>query len=176
MIEFARTCAKEAGLDLLDGCYSVWPLPNFETAADIQFTKQCGSLVSGASTVPEQMAAWLLGVKVVGFAAVTNPATGTTDGWVHDGEHNLIAAKKCLEGLRKTIWKVIERFQFNPEHKVMPNYKAQNSLRLKQLKTHLSNQEVTERIGQKISKWTHRERIDRVIWLMRSHLYDEFID
>jgi hypothetical protein len=57
------------------------------------------------------MAATFLGVKCLGFAAVTNPATGTTDGsWVHDGEHNLIAAKKCLQSLRKTIWKVIEKF------------------------------------------------------------------
>ena len=150
MIEFARQCAKEVGLHLMDGGYSVWPLPNFETAADIQFTKQCGSLVSGASTVPEQMAAWLLGVKVVGFAAVTNPASGTTDGWVHDGEHNLIAAKKCLDGLKKTIWKVIEKFQFNPQHALIPNYKAQNSLRLKQLKTHLSNLEISEMITAKI--------------------------
>jgi hypothetical protein len=33
--DFARTCAKEVGLDLMDGPYNVWPLPNFETAADI---------------------------------------------------------------------------------------------------------------------------------------------
>lgn len=110
LIEFARQCGKEVGLDLMDGGYSVWPLPNFETAADIQFTKECGSTVSGASTVPEQIAATLLGVKCIGFAAVTNPATGTADGWVHDGEHNLIAARKCLDGLKKTIYKVIEKF------------------------------------------------------------------
>lgn len=79
------------------------------------------------------MAAWLLGMKVVGFAAVTNPASGTIDGWVHDGEHNLIAAKKCIEGLRKTIWKVIEKFKFHPDHKCGPNYKASTSLRLKQV-------------------------------------------
>ncbi len=94
----------------MDGCYSVWPLPNFETAADIQFTKQCGSLVSGASTVPEQIAAWLFGVKCIGLAAVTNPASGTRDGWVHDGESNLKAAQKCLEGLKNTIWKAIEKY------------------------------------------------------------------
>lgn len=35
LVEFARECGKEVGLDLMDGCYSVWPLPNFETAADI---------------------------------------------------------------------------------------------------------------------------------------------
>jgi hypothetical protein len=35
MIEFARQCGKEVGLNLMGGGYSVWPLPNFETAADI---------------------------------------------------------------------------------------------------------------------------------------------
>jgi len=35
LVEFARSCGKEVGIDLMDGCYSVWPLPNFETAADI---------------------------------------------------------------------------------------------------------------------------------------------
>lgn len=96
MVDLARKCAADMGISLLDGCYNVWPLPNFETAADIQYTKEAGAMASGASTVPEQLAATFLGVKCIGFAAVTNPASGTTDGWVHDGEHNLIAAKKCL--------------------------------------------------------------------------------
>jgi hypothetical protein len=53
---------------------------------------------------------------------------------VHDGEHNLIAAKKALEGLKKVIWRVIERFQFNPDYKFVPNFKGENSLRLKRIK------------------------------------------
>lgn len=110
MTNFARKCGQEVGLNLMDGCYNVWPLPNFETAADIQYTKEAGATASGASTVPEQLAASFLGVKCIGFAAVTNPASGTTDGWVHDGEHNLIAARKCLEGLKKVIWRMVETF------------------------------------------------------------------
>ena len=116
----------------MEGPYNVWPLPNFETAADIQFTKECGSLVSGASTVPEQLAATFLGVKCIGFAAVTNPASGTAEGWVHDGEHNLIAAQKCLIGLKKVIWNIINKFEFNPNHKLSLNLNGSNALRLKQ--------------------------------------------
>jgi purine-nucleoside phosphorylase len=86
MTEFARFCAREEGMRLKDGCYTVWPLPNFETAADIQFTKEAGAMVSGASTVPEQIAANLMGVKCVALAAVSNPCTGTIEGgWTHDG-------------------------------------------------------------------------------------------
>jgi hypothetical protein len=35
MVDFARKCATDVGISLLDGPYNVWPLPNFETAADI---------------------------------------------------------------------------------------------------------------------------------------------
>jgi hypothetical protein len=107
-------------------------------------------LASGASTVPEQLAASFLGVKCIGFAAVTNPASGTTDGWVHDGEHNLIAAKKCLEGLKKVIWRIIEKFEFNSSHTLKLNYSGANALKLKQTPHHPSDQEISNGIATKV--------------------------
>lgn len=56
----------------------------------------------------------MLGIKAVCFASVTNPASGLSDAWVHDGEENLIAAKKCLDGLGKTMFKIIEKFELKP--------------------------------------------------------------
>jgi purine nucleoside phosphorylase len=41
-------------------------------------------MASGASTVPEQMAASLLGVRCLAFATVSNPASGTIENYVHD--------------------------------------------------------------------------------------------
>ncbi len=35
MTQFAKKCGKDVGIDLMDGAYDVWVLPNFETAADI---------------------------------------------------------------------------------------------------------------------------------------------
>ena len=67
-------------------------------------------MVTGASTIPEQMSCYLMGMKNVGFAAVTNPATGFTEGFTHSGEDNLEHAKKAHEGLTKTIFKIIEKF------------------------------------------------------------------
>jgi hypothetical protein len=64
---------------------------------------------------------------------VTNPASGTVDHWVHDGESNLIAAKKCLEGLKKVIWRLVEKFEFNPSHQLVLNYSGLNQLRLRQV-------------------------------------------
>lgn len=37
----------------MDGSYAFWPLPQFETPADIQMDKELGVIVTGASTVPE---------------------------------------------------------------------------------------------------------------------------
>ena len=87
-------------------------------------------------------------MKCIGFAAATNPASGTLDGWVHDGEHNLIAAKKCLEGMKKIIWRLVEKFEFNPDHKLKLNYTGVNALRLKQLHHHhMSNEEISKSIA-----------------------------
>lgn len=60
----------------------------------------------------------MLGIKAVCFGAVTNPASGLAEGWTHDGEDNLVAAKKCQNGLQKTIEKIIENFKFSDDHKI----------------------------------------------------------
>lgn len=68
-----------------------------------------------------------MGLKNVGFAAVTNPATGFGSDWTHSGEDNLEHAKKAHEGLAKTIFKIIEKFQFSDEPRKMDNcLKAEN--------------------------------------------------
>jgi hypothetical protein len=58
------------------------------------------------------MVSHFMGLKNVAFASITNPASGMEPGWVHDGEANLIAARKCLEGLTKTFYKMVESFDF----------------------------------------------------------------
>jgi hypothetical protein len=85
-------------------------------------------------------------VKCIGFAAVTNPASGTVDHWVHDGEANLVAAKKCLEGLRKVIWRLVSKFEFNVNYKFTINFTGVNSLRLRQVHTHLSQADIETKI------------------------------
>jgi purine nucleoside phosphorylase len=35
MVDFAKKCAKECDINLIDGCYSYWALPQFETPAEI---------------------------------------------------------------------------------------------------------------------------------------------
>lgn len=131
MVKFAKAAGMEEGLDLISGPYDYWVLPNFETTADIQYTKEVGALVTGASTVPEQIAATLMGLKTLGLGAVSNPATGTIDGWVHDAAYYLTSAKLSLSNIKKIAWKVIERFDLDPSHQFKHDLTGIASLRLR---------------------------------------------
>lgn len=62
------------------------------------------------------------------FAAVTNPGSGLAEGWKHDGEENLIAAKKCLEGLSGTINKIIGKVEMVPDQKLTNMIHTFNSM------------------------------------------------
>ena len=61
--------------------------------------------------------------------------------WVHDGEHNLIAARKCLAGLKSIIWRIVEKYEFKPGHKLNLNYTGVNALRMRQSHDHHMNAE-----------------------------------
>ena len=53
MIQLAKDAAASFGYKLLQGCYAFWPLPQFETPAEIQLLKVLDVPVTGASTIPE---------------------------------------------------------------------------------------------------------------------------
>lgn len=76
MIEFAEACAKECGYSPMTGPLCYFPLPQFETPAEIQCNKNMGIGVVGASTLPEQMTAFFLGIDRIAFSAVTNYGSG----------------------------------------------------------------------------------------------------
>ena len=139
-------------------------------------------MVSGASTVPEQTAATLLGVKCIGFAAVTNPATGTVDSsWVHDGDHNLMAAQKCLGNLKKTIWKVIEKFSFNPDYQFrysLIDTMNEKPLRVKKACRSNDQDRMRASLVQKIKMWVSHEpehTLHKVVWLTSEDIFREFM-
>ena len=168
MIDFAKLCGEEIGLKLIDGAYDVWTLPNFETAADIQFTKEAGALVTGASTVPEQIAAAMMGVKTLGIAAVSNPATGTIVGWIHEQEFYIQSAKKCIANLKNIIFKCVENFQLQDDHKVKLNHhlgRGSEGLSLKQISPDLKYDTIVSSISDKVKEFIS-EPISKVLWLM----------
>ena len=70
---------EEAGrsdLPVVEGTY-LWTLgPSYETPAEIRYFARLGADAVGMSTVPEVLQARALGMRVFGFALITNPAAG----------------------------------------------------------------------------------------------------
>ena len=75
-------------------------------------------------------------MKCIGLGAISNPATGTVDGWVHDPEYYIIAGKKSLAALKLIIWRALEAYPFDPEYKanlslMIEDSAASHSLKLR---------------------------------------------
>jgi purine-nucleoside phosphorylase len=75
----AVAVAQEMGIALRQGVYLALSGPTFETRAERRLFRGLGGDAVGMSTVPEVIAARHAGMKVLGFSAITNKATGAAD-------------------------------------------------------------------------------------------------
>ncbi len=77
-------CATAAGIPLRAGTYGYCSGPSYETRAEIAMLRRIGVDAVGMSTVPEILAAWQRGMRVVPISCITNKAqtvaTVTTHG------------------------------------------------------------------------------------------------
>lgn len=76
MLEIARKAFTEVNLPVVEGPYAYYALPNFESKADIQIQHDHGSATVGASTVPEQIATYITGMKRIVVSSATSPSAG----------------------------------------------------------------------------------------------------
>lgn len=74
--ERAIAAAEAAGLPLARGIYAGIAGPSLETSAERRWLRETGADAVGMSTVLEVIAARHAGLSVLGFAAITNSATG----------------------------------------------------------------------------------------------------
>ena len=72
----AQEAAAAEGFPLDEGVYLAVSGPNFETPAEIRAFRALGATLVGMSTVPETIAARHMGLEVLAFSCVTNPASG----------------------------------------------------------------------------------------------------
>ena len=77
--QLAKTKLKEQGLDFHTGIYAGVTGPALETSAERRFYRMAGADAIGMSTVLEVIAAVHAGMRVLGFSAITNMATGDAD-------------------------------------------------------------------------------------------------
>ncbi len=98
----ALAAAKALGLDLQRGIYAGCHGPALETNAERRFMRTIGGDAVGMSTVLEVMAANHAGLRVLGFSAIANAATGGPD-QQPDTVEAIIAATEAIAGQIGTI-------------------------------------------------------------------------
>lgn len=79
LIKAAHQSAADQNISVREGIYAAVHGPEFETSAERRFLIMSGADAVGMSSVPEVIAANHCGMRVLGFSAITNAATGAED-------------------------------------------------------------------------------------------------
>jgi len=107
LLALALNVAERSSITLRQGIYVSQSGPTFETRAERRFLRIAGGDAVGMSTVPEVIVANHAEMRVLGFSAITNIATGEIDQPPDSHEHVLamaqVAGKKLVGLVRQVI-------------------------------------------------------------------------
>jgi purine-nucleoside phosphorylase len=78
LIAMARDAAAKRSIDVRSGVFVAVPGPNLETRAEYRFLRTIGADAVGMSTVPENIAAVHMGLKVLGISIITDECVPET--------------------------------------------------------------------------------------------------
>ena len=108
LMRLAQEVAAEENLEVKKGVYAALSGPNLETAAEYHFLRTIGADVVGMSTIPEDIVAVHMGIKVLGLSVVTD-ACVPEDLKPANVSEIIRIAKETEPKLTLLIRKVIER-------------------------------------------------------------------
>ena len=94
LMGIARQVASKEKIQLRDGVYCGLSGPSFEGPADLRFLRMVGADAVGMSTVPEVIVARHGGMRVLGFAGISNKAN--LDGSTATTHEEVIEAGKVI--------------------------------------------------------------------------------
>lgn len=107
LIKIAKDTAKDLGIDIKEGVYTMFSGPTYETPAEVRMARVLGADAVGMSTVPEVIVARHSDIEVLGISCLTNMAAGILDQPLDHEEviETSNKAKKSFMALTKGIIK-----------------------------------------------------------------------
>ena len=110
LIKIAEEVAKENNIKLHKGVYVAVPGPNLETKAEYRFLRETGADVVGMSTIPENIVANHMGMKILGISIITDECFPETLKPVNV-EEIIVAAMKAEPKMTLIMREVIRRIK-----------------------------------------------------------------
>ncbi|CDW84928.1 purine nucleoside phosphorylase [Stylonychia lemnae] len=163
MINLTREAFTEAGLKLTEGHYCYFALPNYESPSEIQIMHDLGAATVGASTLPEQIACYLTGMRRVIISSATSPSSGMSSQEI-SGEEVLDCGVKCDE-----------MFMNKPTNALMNQFSKLSTLNNQRIE-YTNLKDVAMKIANKVKEKLQDVIFERAIWLMSDQLYNQFIE
>ncbi len=90
--------ARTPGIPTARGVYAAFAGPTYETPAEVRWARSQGARAVGMSVVPEAVWARFLGLDVVAWARVANPAAGVSEAPVKHGDVLAQVGRNAAEG------------------------------------------------------------------------------
>ena len=108
LINTAKTCGEELGIELREGVYLANSGPSYETPAEIRMYKLMGADAVGMSTIPEAIVGNYCGMKILGISCITNSAS-KTGGEKLSHDEVIEASNKAKNKFKKLVLRVVEK-------------------------------------------------------------------
>lgn len=110
LIELAQNVALDFKIKVQQGVYVAVPGPSLETRAEYRFLRRVGGDAVGMSSVPENIVAVHMGMKVLGFSVITDECFPDTLKPL-TLKNVISAAKKAEPNLTKLMKEVVRRMK-----------------------------------------------------------------